>query len=120
MGIVRATLRKDYLTKDTVLDHLEQLIDRLPAVEKISLKFKPLRSGYYAWDGTWLKFQGRDIVLLICFDVVSLDVINYLMAPDECYETYLALINIINQTEPDILANIKGFYCDGELLTFHN
>jgi len=115
VGIVRAFFQKDYLTKDTVLDHLEQLIDRLPSVDKISKKFKPARSGYYAWDGTWLKFQGRDIVLLICFDVVSLDVVSYLVAPDECYETYLVLINIIKQTEPDILANAKGFFCDGEL-----
>lgn len=115
VGIVRAFFQKDYLTKDTVLDHLEQLIDRLPSLDKVSQKLRPVRSGYYAWDGTWLKLNGSDIVLLICFDVISLDIVNYLVVPDEGYETYQVLINIINQTEPDILAKAKGFYCDGEL-----
>lgn len=115
VNIARAFFEKDYLTKNTVLNHLEKLIDSLPAVDMVSQKFKPVRSGYYAWDGTWLKLNGNDIVLLICFDVVSLDVVNYLVVPYECYETYFTLVSIINRTEPDILAQAKGFFCDGEL-----
>lgn len=113
--IARAWFEKDYLSKKTILKHLEKLIDKLPAMEQVSKKLKPFRSGYYAWDGTWLKYKGENIVLLICFDVATLDLVNYLVVPDENYETYGVLINIINENEPDILAKARGFYADGEL-----
>lgn len=113
--IVRSFYEKDYLTKDAVLAHLEQLIDRLPGISETTRIFKPERFGYYAFDGLWFKFQGENRVLMICFDVVSLDLINYLVAEDENHFTYGKLINAINLVEPDILAKAKGFYADGEL-----
>jgi len=115
VDIARAWFENDCLSKDTILKHLEKLIDTLPSMEQISKKLKPNRSGYYAWDGTWLKYKGQDIVLLICFDVVTLDLVNYLVAFDESYEAYGVLINIINESEPNVLAKARGFYADGEL-----
>ena len=113
--IVRSFYEKDYLTKDSVLNHLEQLIDRLPSISESTKMFKPIRSGYYAFDGMWFKFRGFNKVLLICFDVVSLDLVNYLIADDENYKSYGDLIDLANNSEPCILIGAKGFYADGEL-----
>jgi len=52
---------------------------------------------------------------MICFDVASLDIVNYLIADDENYITYGQLIEAVNTAEPDILTKAKGFYADGEL-----
>lgn len=113
--IVRSFYEKDYLTKSSVLTHLEQLVDQLPDMSGITRLFKPTRSGYYAFDGTWFKMSGLNKVLMICFDVVSLDIVNYFIADDENYFTYGQLINLINNTETGILSGAKGFYSDGEL-----
>jgi Transposase, Mutator family len=113
--IVRSFYEKDYLTRDSVLAHLEQLVDRLPDMAGITKLFKPARSGYYAFDGLWFKFQGMNRVLLICFDAASLDLVNYLIADDENQITYGRLIELINIAEPGILTGAKGFYADGEL-----
>jgi len=115
VDIVRSFYEKDYLTKDSVLEHLEQLVDKLPSVSETTNLFKPTRSGYYAFDGMWFKLQGGNKVLLICFDVVSLDLVNYLIADDENFITYGQLINSVNTAEPGILTGAKGFYADGEL-----
>lgn len=113
--IVRSFYEKDYLTRDSVLVHLEQLVDQLPNISEITKLFKPTRSGCYAFDGLWFKFQGENKALLICFDVASLDLVNYLVADDENYMTYGKLINSINIAEEGILTGAKGFYADGEL-----
>ncbi|HTW96043.1 MAG TPA: transposase [Candidatus Methylomirabilis sp.] len=113
--IVRSFYEKDYLTRDSVLAHLEQLIDRLPDMAGITKLFRPARSGYYAFDGLWFKFQGMNRVLLTCFDAASLDLVNYLIADDENHASYGRLIELINIAEPGILTGAKGFYADGEL-----
>ncbi|MEK7203399.1 MAG: transposase [Patescibacteria group bacterium] len=115
IDIIQVWFEKDILSKDILLNHLEKLIDKLPSFSETTKIFQPTRSGYYAWDGLWFKYHGQDRVLLICFDVVSLDIINYQIALDENYQTYRKFINKINQTEPDILSKTKGFYLDGEL-----
>ncbi len=115
IDIIQAWFEKDVLSKDILLDHLERLIDTLPTMEQVSKTLKPERSGYYAWDGLWLKYKGQDIVMLICFDTVTLDLINYQVAYDEGYDTYGVLIERIRTFEPEILAKTKGFYLDGEL-----
>ena len=113
--IIRSFYEKDYLTKNAVLENLEQLIDRLPDISATTRIFKPERSGYYAFDGLWFKCNGGNKVLMICFDVVSLDIVNYLIAGDENYIAYGQLIEAVNKAEPDILTKAKGFYADGEL-----
>lgn len=113
--VVRSFYEKDYLTKGAVLVHLERLVDLLPGIPEITRLFKPVRSGYYAFDGLWFKSSGANKVLIICFDVVSLDLIGYFIADDENYDTYGKLIDLINGSETGILTGAKGFYADGEL-----
>ena len=71
-AILRAFYKQNVFTKVALLDHVEQLADRIPDHQTISRWLKPKRSGYYALDGTWLKYRGEDIVLLILFDVETL------------------------------------------------
>lgn len=113
--IVRSYFEKDYLSKDLVLKHLENLIDILPSLSELTKKLKPFRSGYYAFDGMWFKYAGTDMVLIVCFDVVTLDLVDYLVAKDENYYYYTKLFDSIIESEPDIMPNSKGFYADGEL-----
>lgn len=113
--IIRSYFEKDYLSKDLILKHLEDLADLLPSVTELTAKLNPVRSGYYAFDGMWFKYAGEEMVLIICFDVVTLDLVNYLIATDENYNSYSELFDSITKSEPDILPNAKGFYLDGEL-----
>ncbi len=79
-AILRSFYERDVFTKATLLDHIEQMADRIPDHQAISRWLKPQRSGYYAVDGTWIKYRGEDRVLLILFDVETLDTIAYLAA----------------------------------------
>ncbi len=115
VDIVRAWYNREVLTKSNLLGHLETLIDRIPDFDQVTLHFKPERSGYYAFDGLWIKCQGQNAVLLICLDVQTLDLVNYHIADDENYQTYGLLIDKINLIEPGLLERAKGFFLDGEL-----
>lgn len=106
--------KKNIIEKETLLVHIEKFTDLLPSCEEVTKHFKPFRSGFYAWDGTWIKLNGENLVLIICFDVITLDVVGYIIAEDETYESYGNLINKINKSEPDILSGAKGFFADGE------
>ena len=72
-AILRSFYERDVFTKATLLDHIEQMADRIPDHQSISRWLKPKRSGYYAIDGTWIKYRGEERVLLILFDVHTLD-----------------------------------------------
>jgi uncharacterized protein YeeX (DUF496 family) len=111
IAILGAYYEQDVFTKDRLIDHIEQLADRIPDNEQISQWLKPHRSGYYALDGIWLKYRGEDIILLILFDVCTLDVVSYCVARDETEQTYTQLIQ---PALPEIAATIKGLFCDGE------
>lgn len=109
--LLRAWYEQDILSKEHVLDFIEQIADRLPSLEAVTAHFQPARSGWYAWDGTWFKYRGRDFVLLVCFDVHTLDVVNYVLAPEEDAQAYEQLvIKVI----PEISCNSKGFHADGD------
>ena len=75
--IFRSWFEKDVLPKKVLLHHIERLSESLPSNLEITNWLKPIRSGYYALDGTWMKYRGKDFVLLILFDVRTLDIINY-------------------------------------------
>ncbi len=111
-AILRAFYKQNVFTKVALLDHVEQLADRIPDHQTISRWLKPKRSGYYALDGTWLKYRGEDIVLLILFDVETLDTVAYHVADDETEESYTALIKL---AWPEISVGMKGLYGDGDL-----
>lgn len=111
IAILRARYKKDIFTKGRLIAHLEQLADRIPSNEKITTWLQPERSGYYAIDGLWTKYRGADIVILILFDVETLDIVAYAVADDE---TERATVSVINQAYDEISATVQGFYCDGE------
>jgi len=110
-AILRSFYERDVFTKATLLDHIEQLADRIPNHQAISHWLKPKRSGYYAVDGTWIKYRGADRVLLILFDVQTLDPVTYLIANDETIESYTALFEL---AEFEISVGMKGLFCDGD------
>jgi len=110
-AILRAFYQRDVFTKAQLMEHLEQLADRIPDHQSISRWLKPKRSGYYALDGTWLKYRSENIVLLILFDVKTLDTVAYHVADDETEEAYTALIKMAG---PEISVGIKGLYGDGD------
>ena len=111
IAILGAFYEKDVFTKKVLIDHIEQLADQVPDQLSINQWLKPKRSGYYAIDGTWLKYRGRDIVLLILFDVHTLDIVNYSVALDETQKTYTDLMNPVLS---EISVGVKGLFCDGE------
>lgn len=111
ISILGAYYEKDVFTKDRLIDHIEKVADNVPNNEQISQWLKPKRSGYYALDGTWLKYRGRDIVLLILLDVKTLDIVAYQIALTESTETYTKLIQ---KALLEISDGIKGLFCDGD------
>lgn len=113
LEIMAAYHEKEFLTKKRLLALIVRLIDLLPSHEVITASFHPNRSGYYAFDGVWFKYRGRDFVLLICFDVVTLDLVSYHIARDETYYTYQTLIEKIPEKEK-VTKHIKGIFTDGE------
>ena len=111
IAILRSWFEKDIFSKDVLINHVEQLTNKLPNHFQITQWLKPTRSGYFALDGTWLKYRGRDIVLLILFDVKTLDIVNWKVALKECEKSYTDLVNNVYD---EISPNIKGFFCDGD------
>lgn len=112
IAILRAQHKQNIFRKDILIRHIETLADRIPSSQDITQWLQPKRSGYYALDGTWLKYRGKNIVLLIVFDVETLDIVHYRVARDENEETYQMLLL---ECLDEIKANLKGFFCDGEL-----
>jgi len=109
--IFRSWFEKDVLPKKVLLSHIERLSEKLPSNLEITNWLEPIRSGYYALDGTWMKYRGKNFVLLILFDVETLDVVNYRIAYAETEQAYLKLLKGVCD---EIKANLKGFFCDGD------
>ena len=109
--IFRSWYNIDVFSKDTLIHHIEEYCDQIPSHFEITRWLKPVRSGLYALDGTWLKYRGRDIVLLILFDVKTLDIVNWRISRQETREAYNILLA---ETYAEIEPNIKGFHCDGD------
>jgi hypothetical protein len=112
VDIVRAIFDEAILSKPMVLRFIERTADSLPSLEAITAHFLPKRSGWYAWDGTWFKYRGKNFVMLVCFDVHTLDVINYVLAPEEDAKAYSRLAE---KVVLEIAWNCKGFHTDGDL-----
>jgi len=103
-------VRKSY--KATLIKHIEKYSNKIPEQLELTKWLSPIRSGYYALDGTWLKYRGKDIVLLILFDTKTLDIVNWTVSLHEDTKSYLKLIEpVIDEIKP----NIKGFHCDGDI-----
>lgn len=111
IAILRAWYEKKVLAKNVLIDHIERLADMVPGQTAVTAMLKPKRSGYYALDGTWLKYRGMDLVLLIVLDVATLDLVNWTVALEECAESYQKLIDPVKS---EIAHDLKGFFCDGD------
>ncbi len=110
--IVRLQFEKDLLSKQTILEFIETVSDKLQTLDDIDNLFHPQRSGYLAFDGVWYKYRGLNFVLLICFDPVTFDVVSYLIAERETFEAYQKLIQLTLPKLKDI--KVLGLYGDGD------
>jgi transposase-like protein len=109
--IFRSWFDQEVFTKAILLNHIEQLADSLPSHQEVTEWLKPNRSGYYALDGTWMKLAGKEFVLLILFDVETMDVVSWIVSEEENQASYTCLL----QGAYSEICSVKGFFCDGEL-----
>jgi hypothetical protein len=112
VDIVRATYEQDILSKQQVLDFIELVGEALPTIDDIDSLLTPIRSGYIALDGVWFSFNDREIVLLVCFDPVSFDIISARFEEDETEDGYRTLLTSVIKKLGH--SGIKGAYGDGE------
>lgn len=110
--IVRAYYEDDILSKSLILNFIETVADKIPSVDDIDRLFHPQRSGYLALDGVWFKFKGIGVVLLVCFDPESFDVIEAIWSLKECEKSYTQLLQKVIKKMG--IKNIKGVYGDGD------
>lgn len=111
IAILGSHYEQTVFTKDRLIDHIEKLADRIPENDQITTWLKPQRSGYYAVDGTWFKYRGRDVVLMFFFDTNTLDIVSYKFALDETYDISIPWFK---QVKAELQNNVKGLYTDGE------
>jgi len=112
VDLVRATYEEDLLTKKLILQFIEQVADGLPTLDDIDRLYEPVRSGYLAFDGLWFSFRGEDIVLLVCFDPETFDLVSAIWRDGENRAGYEELIKkVLAKIDKD---NIKGIYGDGD------
>jgi len=112
VDIVRATYEDEVLTKATVLSFLEQVADAVPTSDDIDNLLHPKRSGYLAFDGVWFTFRGMQIVLLVCFDPETFDVVGALWSLSEDEKAYTTLLQrVLKKLGKQA---IMGVYGDGD------
>lgn len=113
VDIVRAMYEEDILSKLQVLSFVEDVADSLPTLDDIDRLFSPKRSGFLAMDGVWFQYGEDEIVLLVCFDPVSFDIIAALWQMEENYAGYKALLEKVLEKQPK--EKITGIYGDGDM-----
>lgn len=111
VDILQCWFEQPVFSKKVLIKHIGQLASTLPSNSEITNWLKPKRSGYYALDGTYLKYRGRDFVLLIIFDVKYLDILAWQIAIQETEQSYTKLLE---KVETKTRQNVKGLYCDGD------
>lgn len=112
VDILRATYEDDILTKSQILTFVEQVGKAIPGVDDIDRLFSPQRSGYLAFDGVWFDYGKDNIVLLVCFDPQTFDVISAVWNREETGAGYEKLIKSVLVKLPK--TRIKGIYGDGD------
>ena len=110
--VVQAFYETDILSKGQILEFIEQVADALPTLDDIDQLFEPKRSGFLAFDGVWFKYHLQELVLLVCFDPVTFDVIEAIWATQESEKNYRRLIDKV-KGKLDVHI-IKGIYGDGD------
>lgn len=112
IDIIRATYEDEVLTKSQVLEFIHWVGDILPSLDDIDRLFSPRRSGYLAFDGVWFDYGRETIVLLVCFDPETFDVISAIWSQEETKAGYEKLIRSTLRKIPR--GDIKGLYGDGD------
>ena len=112
LDLIRSVYEEELLNKAHILEFIEWVADGLPSLDDIDRLFVPHRSGYLAFDGTWFKYGKENIVLLVCFDPISFDVISAIWEKEETSAGYGRLINQVTSKLPK--DRIKGIYGDGD------
>lgn len=110
--IIRLQFEKDLLSKQTILDFIETVADKLPTLADIDQLFHPKRSGFLAFDGVWYKYRGINFVLLIAFDPITFDVVSYIIAERESFQGYDLLIKSLLRNYQNV--KVCGLYGDGD------
>ncbi len=111
VAVLQSWFDDDIFSKSLLIDHIEKLADTIPSNKEVTIWLHPKRSGLFALDGTWMTYRGEEIVLLILFDVETLDVVSWSVARDETEESYSELIRGVFD---EIQGSVKGFFCDGD------
>lgn len=112
IDIIRMFYREDILTKGLILDFIETVADVLPTLDDIDRLYDPVRSGYLAVDGVWFSYGKEEIVLLVCFDPETFDIIAAVWGEDETEQTYEELLTqAVNKIGA---VQVKGIYADGD------
>jgi len=112
IDLMRMFYEDDILTKGLILDFIETVSDVLPTIDDIDNLYNPKRSGYLAVDGVWFSFGKEEIVLLVCFDPETFDIVSAVWSEDETEQSYE---NLITQAVNKIGAtHVKGIYADGD------
>lgn len=110
--LIQATYEEELLSKGLILDFVEAVADALPTIDDIDRLFSPKRSGYIALDGVWFSFNDEEIVLLVCFDPVTFDIIAAQWEQEETGAGYeRLLISVMNKVGA---LGITGAYGDGD------
>ena len=112
VDIVRETYEQDVLSKSQVLEFVERVADTLPTLDEVDGWFRPQRSGYLAFDGVWFGWGNGQVVLLVCFDPVSFDIVSAIWHEDENQTGYDQLISQVLRKLPK--ERIKAVYGDGD------
>ena len=112
INIIRAVYDSTILSKAIILGFLEKVADEVPDIDSIDNIFHPKRSGYLAVDGVWFKFRGMDIVMLVCFDPETFDVIEAIWSLQEDEKSYTKLLLKVSKKMG--FKNINGVYGDGD------
>jgi hypothetical protein len=112
IDIIRSYYEDEVLSKATILEFMEKVSDSVPTLDDIDNLFHPKRSGFIALDGVWFKFKGMDIVLLVCFDPETFDVIEAIWSLQEDEVAYTKLLDKVIVKIGK--SNIRGIYGDGD------
>lgn len=110
---VKTSTRFGRISKDAVLALVVQTGRALPLLEAVSRALGIAWSGRFALDGLFGKVAGISFVVLICSDLVSLDVVAYGVYESECYASWQHFLQRLHAVLSDQL-DPQFFVSDGK------
>jgi hypothetical protein len=110
---VKTSTRFGRISKDAVLGLVVQTGRALPLPETVSRMVGIQWSGRFALDGLFGHCAGAPFVVLICSDLVSLDVVAYGVYRSECYASWVDFLRRLRAILADQL-DPQFFVSDGK------